>query len=293
MKMLALLNSYKVAWCIVVSFGVLAWALFRQGTYFPSPAKGHLSLGNIVREIRRKGLRTSMSKETLALMEAMHGPRKVEEMERQWKSEKPGLGEIVLKERREQSLGKMGQALLTPAEEERTHTPQTTKRGRIPDSEIDPDSPDYVGRAVIELREKVNKLERGSEAKEEEGIQLLEPPGRYDDGSRVFEKNKHPDELRGQIRGLTSIKARQLTQFYIGKWQAVSALVVDVFKYHDDSFGVRLGNKPRPISSIRADFSADHAPHIAHLDPGNRLRFIGEIESIDEHRVEYVNCIPY
>ena len=97
--------------------------------------------------------------------------------------------------------------------------------GAIPDTDVDPDSPDYHP-AVARVLARIEKLENQGEPKEEKeaGVVVLEPPERFTDGVRVF-LTKHPDYIRDSLRGLTSIKADQLSQAYIANSKGISTVM--------------------------------------------------------------------
>jgi hypothetical protein len=121
-------------------------------------------------------------------------------------------------------------------------------------------------------------------------ITVIQPPERLRDGQHPL-VNKSPGDLMSKLRGMTSATASKIAQEYVDKWTALDAVISNV---DIDAEGVTLTleHDVTVSGAIFARFNKRNGAHYTHLEPGDRARFCGRIESLERFCIWYRDCEP-
>jgi len=117
---------------------------------------------------------------------------------------------------------------------------------------------------------------------------VIKPPDSAHEHERPI-VSKTPDELRAKLRNMTSVAAARIAVDYIDKWTALDSVVSNV---DADADGITITFEHSGPGAVFGHFNTKYRAHLTHLESGDRLRFFGRIDSLEQYTVWYRDCEP-
>jgi hypothetical protein len=122
-------------------------------------------------------------------------------------------------------------------------------------------------------------------------IVLVEAPHKMSEQGRIFITNIGPVDLLSTLQTMTNYQIQRHVEDYKGKWYALGAVVEDITPRLSGGVSVGIGTG-KFMRWVTTNFDPKFKDQLVMLRPGDRIRFIGKIRSIDRNAVRLEECEP-